>query len=486
MARGRGASEETMSVVRSVRWAAVAATVVLGSALAQGELRGEVHADEVGGTLVIACLPSAVDGCDEGGSAYAEVVGTGPRGTFVVAAPGVGPYLLIGWRDADGDGEPDDDEIVVLLDAAGEPALVTAPASGLVIGTPQAPGARAPTPAAQVLTPDLVGVWQMTRASAGDYRDLSTGFAFSMTSGFNTQLKLRADGSFSYVFYSSGTASDCAMVSSFDTAGGRATFDGRKLVLLPSERTLEVRRCAETRATALPLDPLVFDATLTEAFDFHGHRMWTLDLVGGDLPLSLTLLHRPPSADPPRPRPGADFVTPVDPPYQEILGLWSPELYSTIDFFDPEANTYYLPEYNTATPLWLRLEPGGYQLGRAWADYSIDGVCDKDYVYYERGRAAFVITEARDGDSFVGHARFDATDARLVVVVRDCGADDGATLYTLTPQTSSYAWRYVKAWTSPFASGGEQFGLSCPWERSEWQFMVCDGFRTEASFQRRE
>jgi hypothetical protein len=28
--------------------------------------------------------------------------------------------------------------------------------------------------------------------------------------------------------------------------------------------------------------------------------------------------------------------------------------------------------------------------------------------------------------------------------------------------------------------------LACPWDRSEWQFMVCDGYHVEASFQRRE
>ena len=67
-----------------------------------------------------------------------------------------------------------------------------------------------------------------------------------------------------------------------------------------------------------------------------------------------------------------------------------------------------------------------------------------------------------------------ASDARLVVNLRDCGGDDGATLYTLTPQTSYYAWIY-RAASNWLVSLPATLSLQCPWEMSEWQFMVCEG-----------
>jgi hypothetical protein len=478
---------------------------------AQGALSGEIVAADVAGYVVIACFADAELGCDETRSGFAEVAGGGTRAAWVIDGLERGPFLVLGWRDVDGDGEAQEHELVVLSDAAGEPRLITAPAAGLLLrapdapivqegpvrrspaasapatAAPAAPPAAPPAPPAAALHPDLVGIWQQTRASGGDYRDLTTGASFSMTSGFSTMLKLRADGSFVFRFYSSGVAHDCAFVSHFDTAVGTAAFESGALVLRPSERIVEVGRCAQSGSYAPGLDPIVMPAQLTESFDFEGHRMWKLALEGGPVPLELTLLHRPPSPNPPQPAQPDDFVVGDDPPYSDIQGIWSPHPHSDLGFFDPPTNAWYVPEYNGAQHLWLRFDGDGYDLARAWRDYGYEGVCDKDYVYYERGRARLANLEdiGGQGDSFRGHARFAAEEARLVVQIRDCGNDDGATLYTLTPQVSYYEWRYRMA-TNWLVAIPEGFSLSCPWSRSEWQFMVCDSYASfGASFGRR-
>lgn len=489
---------------------------LLGSiAGAQGALSGELRADDVAGYVVIACFADAEAGCDDARSGVAEIATAGRSANWVIEGLEVGPFLLLAWRDTNGDGEAQEAEFVVLLDAAGEPTLVYAPASGLVIASPSAaaasrtgptrsgrggdgvagavPAAPAAAPAsptagaAGALHPDLVGVWQMTRASAGDYRDAATGSTFSMTSGFSTLLKLRADGSFLFQFYSSGVAPDCAFVTNLESAVGHAAIEGGALVLRPTQRTVELGACARSGTYEPGLDLIVMPAHLTEEFDFEGHRSWRLDLEGGPVPLSLTLLHRPPSPTPPQPAQPADFVLGDHPPFDEMQGVWTPHPNTDLGFFDPATNAWYLPEYNGATHLWLRFQGDTYDLARAWSDYGYEGVCEKDYVYYERGRAQMASLEdiGGQGDHFRGHGRFVADDARLVVQIRDCGADDGATLYTLTPQISYYDWTY-RMETNDIVYIPEGFSLSCPWSRSEWQFMVCDGFHSYGfSFERR-
>jgi hypothetical protein len=480
-------------VARLGRASVLVVILLLGgwAAHAQGALQGELLAGEVAGYLVIACYADAEIGCDEELSAVAVIEAAGARATWSMDVAADGPFLLLAWRDANGDGEAQDHELVVYLDASGEPALVTAPASGLVLRGPGAPadspasaaptrptaGAPSRATAPGALPPELVGVWQQTRASGGDYRDLVSGNAFSMTSGFATVLKLRADGSYLFQFYSSGVAPDCAFVSSLDASIGTAQVQSGGLVLWPSERTIENQRCGApgSGSHAVALDPIALAYRLTEGFDFDHHRSWTLELEGGPVPLQLTLLHRPPSADPPRPAFPADFVVGSGGPLEGMQGVWSSHGHSDLGFFDPPTGAWYLPEFNGAEHLWLRFDASGYDFARAWRQYNFgQGLCGKDYVYYERGRAELAVLEDLGEGAFRGHARLVADDARLVVNVRDCGADEGATSYTLTPQISYYEWIYRPP-SNWLVSLPGSLTMRCPWELSEWQFMICDG-----------
>lgn len=467
-----------------LRWS-VLGVALLATAVAQGSLSGTFVADEVAGAVVIACWPSEQDGCDEARSGTADVVGSGRNGTWRIDGLGAGPFLIIAWRDLDGDGEADDAELDVLLEADGSPRLVAAPAQGLALGTPPvaAPGPTVPGKVAipgrasvAALPADLVGVWQTTRASAGDYRDAVTGSTFSMTSGYSTTLKLRPDGAFEYVFYSSGVANDCAFVSYLERAVGVAAWTPGRLVLTPSTHDLEVSRCDRSGREVLGLEPLVFAASLTDGFDLNLLRTWTLTLEGGPVPLAYTLLDRPPLLDPPAPSRPADFVLGVDPPYAELQGTWTPRPDSRIDFFDPITLLVDFPDSGGNDHGWVRFVPGGYEMAQSVYEYTYEGVCKKDLVYYERGRAEFAVTDDRSGTSIYvsGHARFTADDARLIVRVRECGIDDGVVGYPAPKQTSYYGWTYQGA-SNDFVPLPEVLTLGCPWAWTEFQPLFCGG-----------
>jgi len=490
----RDASEVLGMVGSWLRWS-VAAVALLTSAAAQGTLSGTYAADDVAGAIVIACWPSEQDGCDEARSGSAEVVGSGPTGTWRIDDLGAGPFLLLAWRDLDGDGEATEDELDVLLEADGSPRLVTAPAQGLAlgsaVGTPPAAGGKAALPGTAppaALPADLVGVWQTTRAAAGDYRDLTTGSAFTMTSGYSTNLKLRPDGAFEYLFFSSGVANDCAYVSHLERAVGVATWTPGRLVLTPTAHDLEVNHCARSGQVDLGVAPMVFAASLTDGFDMNRLRTWTLTLEGGPVPRAYTLLDRPPLLDPPAPSRPADFVLGVDPPYAELQGTWTPGPGSRTDFYDPVTGRLDIPEPDGADHGWVRFVPGGYEMAQSWYAYNgYQGVCKKDLVYYERGRAELAVTENLSGSSVhvLGHARFVASDARLFVRLRECGVDDGVVAHAAPLQTSYYTFIYQGA-SNDLVALPEVLTLGCPWAWTEFQPLFCGGSYGLRSLGRRD
>ena len=456
-------------------------TLIASWTLAQGALSGTLYAPEIRGYLVIACFPGG-DGCDEARSSLVEITASGSSAPFNIPNLAAGQYLLIAWKDLNNNGEAEDNELTALLLPSGEPLLISPPSSNLELRV-----AAAQPAAASTIPAELVGTWQQTRASASDYRNTYTGATFSATSGFSVQLKIRPDSSYYLAHYSSGVSNTCPFVSYFEQSVGSAQVQGGQLILHPTERQLEVSDCSNSGTQQLANDPIVYAMALREEFDYNGLRGYALELTGGPYPLELDILHREPlmpgyqSAQP------ADFVLGSDPPYQELIGLWTPHPGSDTNFYNPQTGDFYLPEYDGTAPEYVRFSPDSYELARAWRQYNVEGVCKKDYLYYERGTPTFVITENLGGQSthVVGHARFQASEAHLIVNIRDCDEDDEVRRYSLVPQISYYRWIY-RAESNWLTHIPEGFSLECAWERSEWQFMLCDGYYPGRSLGRKE
>lgn len=83
---------------------------LIACALGQGSISGTLYAPSVAGLNVIACYPSET-GCDEVLSGYAVIAQHGPSASYHI--DGQGPFIVLVWNDADGDGEATDAELSV-------------------------------------------------------------------------------------------------------------------------------------------------------------------------------------------------------------------------------------------------------------------------------------------------------------------------------------------------------------------------------------
>ena len=469
-------------------------------------ISGILYADNVQGFVVIGCLLDVnTQDCDYDKSPYMTIEQSGSSATFELENAPAGNYLVIAWKDTNGNGNLEEqDEVGYYVDSRGEPALVTAPASNidirLITSNPLAsqpatnPLTSAPaTQSTQNTSPlgDLVGIWQMTRASGGDYKNVNTGLPFSMTSGFSVLLKIRPNGDYLMQFYSSGVSSNCAFASNFENSAGTVTYRGNQLILQPEWHTLEVTDCDASTPDKVDLgtEEITYIFKLQEEFDFNGLRGIGMELTGGTIPFELELLHREPLMPGYQSKQPADFVLGTDPPYKEIIGLWTPYPDSDINFYNPQTGEFYLPEYNGAEHSYLRFnDDGTYEMARFSGNYSYEGICEKDYIYYEKGVPSFSVTEPPQyqGANVLGHAQFKATDARLIVNIRECGEDTEVLRYNLIPQISYYKWNF-RLESNEYTFIPEGFSLECAWEKSEWQFMFCDGYGYSGrSYQRRQ
>jgi hypothetical protein len=321
---------------------------------------------------------------------------------------------------------------------------------------------------------ELSGIWQNTLASSGNFRNPLTGVEFTMTEGYSAQLKVKANGEFYFAHYSQGVSPNCSLVSFFDQMTGLAEFSNNRLILRPRERRLDVRNCAQSGSFNQPLDTVTFEASVSEYETFLDTTL-QMELTGGPYPLKFKLLNRTPPGSPPQPPQPQDFQLGQETPYQEILGLWG--RYET-SFYNPQTGAYQFPGC-CGENRFLRFTPEGYELGMAFINASLEGVCKKDLIYYEKGQALFKITHQRGSDTVQGDVRLRATQARLIVRIRECKAEDGVREYTLEPLTGYYRWSYT------FPSGGEAFMLGCQYPGHPWRFPVCYDANPWYTYQRR-
>ncbi|MBK8010237.1 MAG: hypothetical protein IPK13_02755 [Deltaproteobacteria bacterium] len=317
---------------------------------------------------------------------------------------------------------------------------------------------------------ELVGIWQQTRGSAGDY-ETSSGDTFSMTSGFSVQLKIAEDGQYYFAHYASGVSSTCASVSYFDQSVGTAVLDGSTLWLHPQQRRLDVEDCANSGSWTLTTDAIPFTIQVEEARHFNGPlRTYEMHATGGPHPFDLTLLLRPPLANPPQPELPSDFVLGSDLPYTEMQGLFVGAAGTDANFYEPTTDAHYFPTLNGSPHNWLRFDGDSYETAIALQNVNSDGVCKLDVIYYEQGKALMSVLEdvGGQGSHFVGHVRFQGVAARLIARIRECDESDAELEYDLPPQTSYYRWIYFSPEAPP-----ERIALLCDFETSEWQPLVC-------------
>lgn len=343
---------------------------------------------------------------------------------------------------------------------------------------PQQP-ARPAQPAQPAAIPaELVGFWQQILASSGDYEDPRTGFRFTATQGFSSELVIHADGSYYMDYFSSGTRHDCnQMITYFEWSVGTLSVAGNRLILQPRQHRVETRDCGGASARDMGTEPIVYQASYVEDFDYYGVRRYELTLEGGHHGLTLTLLHREPAMPGHQPAQPADFVLGEYTIFREFEGTWADTGESDLNFYNPATGAWYIPEWNGSTHEYVRFTEAGYELARAWPDYGWNAGCQKDYVYYERGTTRFELTglPTYEGDSLSGHLRMQGQDARLIVNIHHCGDYDQVLNYRLIPMTSFYVWDYVAPPTpQQHGTWPETLTLSCPWDRTDWQFMVCD------------
>lgn len=310
----------------------------------------------------------------------------------------------------------------------------------------------------------VVGIWQETVSSGGDFENTLTGATFTVTQGYSAKLKIRADGSYSFEHYSAGASSSCSSVTAFDKSRGVADFDGKKLVLKPSQRTVDVTGCGDSGVRTLGSDPIVFDARITAYETIAKERTLAVELTNGPYPLKLKLLQLDPASQKKQPAQPADFTLGKTGPFTELLGTWAPSAGSDLRFYDPKTGAAYMPKYNGAEHKWLVFTEDGYEMASALENAAGvgSGVCKKDVVYWEKGAATFAVVQ-RVNDDYSGDVRFTASEARLVVTIRDCEEDDGTTTYTLAPLTSYWKWRW---------SAAVGINLGAEYERTPFQWAM--------------
>jgi hypothetical protein len=224
--------------------------VVTSLAWGQSTISGTLYADNVSGFTVIGCLLDAsTQDCDYDRSPYAEITQGGTSAQYSLENAPAGQYLIIAWKDTNGNGNLDEDadEIGYYVSADGEPALVSPPTSqvDIRVATEQTP-ANPLTPtrdsSTNPLTPStnppatpqgsLIGTWFWGTVSSTSYYNPVTG-EWGDASGGGLNYTFNADGTYDGHFLVQNTFYSCT-TKIFNYEEGTYTFEDDVLTLIPS------------------------------------------------------------------------------------------------------------------------------------------------------------------------------------------------------------------------------------------------------------
>jgi uncharacterized protein (DUF2141 family) len=224
-------------------------------AFAQSSLSGTVIADNPQGFTVIACfIDVALSDCDGEKSQYINV---NADGTYAFDGLDPGQYLVIAWKDSNGSGDLEEgqDELVYYVDANAEIAIVSPPASNILLQAGEVnvdevqsnPLTQTPSqntlPASNPLTAtnpptatdsSIVGKWFAGSASSISYYNSVTG-EWAAPSGAGYSYIFGSDGSYTYSLLVQSSLYNCT-TSFFAYQEGTYQVQDSLLTLTPKVR----------------------------------------------------------------------------------------------------------------------------------------------------------------------------------------------------------------------------------------------------------
>jgi hypothetical protein len=491
-------------------------------ASAQNTMSGTLYANDVKGFMVIGCLLDLIiNDCDYDRSPYLEITQSGQSFPFVLENAPDGQYLVIAWRDTNGNGTLEDDgsdELTYYTDANGDPAMVTPPATDITLqvggglASPpasnplnQAPAQETQTGSAPTnLTPDgsfpaeYIGVWVDNTAAYGfntQGHGVGVPGGIYMSGGFNAGgrvLKIAGDGSYS--FYE-GDVSSVGCLTQV-TSQGVVGIDGATFTFYPTQKrevhsepgNSEFINCeiSDRELTPTPESyPLEFKES-NSIYEWKTYSMtltidngyWVFEKLKGPLP--------PMPTEQPLP---SNFVTGTDPMYNELIGRWfaaEDEETAPDNFYNTATGEVTATDYASSLTF---TSDGSYELVVYRPDLLNVPICTRNVLLLERGTTKFVIN-FRD-DNFNEYVQGDVvltpTVSTLTDEIVNCDSDSGKQTVSLPLSPRYLGWKLeMPNSLASQPSNQDSFVFYCPSEygneRTEWLFMYCPGAVAQTAF----
>lgn len=488
--------------------------VACSCGLAQNTISGTLYADYVQGFIVIGCLLDlTINDCDYDRSPYVEVSQSGQSFPFVLDNAPDGQYLVIAWRDTNGNGQLDDDgsdELTYYADASGNPLSVTPPVSDIVLQIGGATAVQPATPssgqtdaqnplnnqtgsAPTNMTPtgnfptEYVGVWVDNTAKGGFSGENMYGGLQQAFGKGGRILRIAGDGS--YTLYES-YSNQCATVV---TSKGTVNISSDTFTFLPQERRERSEQGSkfadcEIYDREVTPTPETFPLEFTEYDGLYGWKTYlmSLQIEGGYWTFSKLKGTQPPT--PQAQALPSNFVVGTDVMYNELIGRWFAFEDDTVplDFYDAATGQATTNEYASSLTF---SQDGSYELVVYRPDLLNMTVCVKNVLLVERGTLQFSITIRDDlfNEYVAGDVVLTPSSSTLTDEITDCDADSSKQTISLPLSPRYLEWRL----TMPNTIGGQpsqedKVEVFCPSEytneRTEWIFMYCPGTVAQAAF----
>jgi hypothetical protein len=505
--------------------------------LSQGSISGTLYAGEVKDFIVIGCLLDlTTQDCDYDKSPYVTITQSGSSAPFELETPveletPAGNYLVLAWRDTNGNGQLEDDgsdELAYHIDANGELAPVTPPASGITLQVGEAlAGSNPPASNPLVQTPAQNPLNTSTNTAAtnttptgnfpteyvGVWVDNTAAYGFSVTGGgwtgnpqiltmsgaFNSGgrvLKISGDGS--YTFYEGDVNGDCFNTI---TSQGVVGIEAATFTLYPAikrEAQADMGQSTlsdcETFEREVPATPESYPLEFREDDGLYGWKTYSLTLLAAnEYWVFQKVKGSLPSVPEAQPLP-SNFVVGTDSMYNELVGRWfasgDSDNQIPIDFYDAATGVVSADDYASSLTF---TNGGSYELVVYRPNLLDVPICTKNVLLLERGTLQFAITSGDDyNNNYVqGDVVLTPTSSTLTDKLINCDNDNRAQTLSLPLSPKYLTWKLEMPNTlTGQASPEDSLEFFCPSEytneRTEWLFMYCPSVVDQSNrYQRR-